>query len=251
MKQAPQMSRLLDWVSVRVPGSTLSCYTATCEHFQGGTGIQVDASTVLQADMDPSRQLLLLLEFSDMLRISLAGNLKDYEVVNAAGELVCGDKVFYGAYPAAYAESPLETVNYAACHDNETLFDQVRLTGTPHSAGYAISYAICSVPHLKQKHVSNTSSAKLLKAPHQASTNPLDMTVQIIMKAAAEEDIETRVRRCWLASALVAFSQGVAFFHAGDEILRSKSLDRDSYNSGKSLQQYAYQRRLPHMEWSH
>ena len=53
-----------------------------------------------------------------------------------------------------------------------------------------------------------------------------------MMKAAAEEDVETRVRRCWLASALVAFSQGVAFFHAGDEILRSKSLDRDSYNSG-------------------
>ena len=56
--------------------------------------------------------------------------------------------------------------------------------------------------------------------------------VQIIMKSAEEESIETRVRRCWLASALVALSQGVAFFHAGDEILRSKSLDRDSYNSG-------------------
>lgn len=62
-----------------------------------------------------------------MLRISLAGNLKDYEVTNAAGEDVRGDKVFYGAYPAAYAASPIETVNYAACHDNETLFDQARL----------------------------------------------------------------------------------------------------------------------------
>lgn len=55
------------------------------------------------------------------------------------------------------------------------------------------------------------------------------------MKAAAEEDINIRVRRIWLAEALVAFSQGVAFFHAGDEILRSKSLDRDSYNSGLPL----------------
>ena len=75
--------------------------------------------------MDPQRQLALLLEFSDMLRISLAGNLKDFQVVNAAGELVRGDKIFYGAYPAAYAENPWETVNYGACHDNETLFDQV------------------------------------------------------------------------------------------------------------------------------
>ena len=59
--------------------------------------------------------------------------------------------------------------------------------------------------------------------------------VQVIMKSAAEESIEQRIRRCWLASALVAFSQGIAFFHAGDEILRSKSLDRDSYNSGACL----------------
>jgi pullulanase/glycogen debranching enzyme len=27
-------------------------------------------------------------------------------------------------------------------------------------------------------------------------------------------------------------AQGIPFFHAGDELLRSKSLDRDSYNSG-------------------
>ena len=37
-----------------------------------------------QADLDPQRQLALLLEFTDMLRISLAGNLKDFELVNAA-----------------------------------------------------------------------------------------------------------------------------------------------------------------------
>jgi pullulanase/glycogen debranching enzyme len=55
------------------------------------------------------------------------------------------------------------------------------------------------------------------------------------MKAAAEEDLDARVRRARLALALVALSQGVAFFHAGDEILRSKSLDRDSYNSGSFL----------------
>jgi pullulanase/glycogen debranching enzyme len=35
-----------------------------------------------------------------------------------------------------------------------------------------------------------------------------------------------------MAISLVAFSQGVPFIHAGDEILRSKSLDRNSYNSG-------------------
>lgn len=35
-------------------------------------------------------------------------------------------QVLYGAVPAAYTREPWECVNYAACHDNETLYDQVR-----------------------------------------------------------------------------------------------------------------------------
>ena len=35
-----------------------------------------------------------------------------------------------------------------------------------------------------------------------------------------------------VCTSIVALSQGVPFFHAGDELLRSKSLDRDSYDSG-------------------
>ncbi|HET8797685.1 MAG TPA: alpha-1,6-glucosidase domain-containing protein, partial [Thermoanaerobaculia bacterium] len=41
-----------------------------------------------------------------------------------------------------------------------------------------------------------------------------------------------RVRAHNVALATVAFAQGVPFFHAGTELLRSKSLDRNSYNSG-------------------
>jgi pullulanase/glycogen debranching enzyme len=35
-----------------------------------------------------------------------------------------------------------------------------------------------------------------------------------------------------LALSVPMFSQGIPFFHAGDDILRSKSLDRNSYDSG-------------------
>ena len=41
-----------------------------------------------------------------------------------------------------------------------------------------------------------------------------------------------RVRVQNLGLSLVALGQGVPFFHAGSDILRSKSLDRNSYNSG-------------------
>jgi pullulanase/glycogen debranching enzyme len=43
---------------------------------------------------------------------------------------------------------------------------------------------------------------------------------------------EDRARAQILGAAINVFSQGVAYFHAGIDTLRSKSLDRDSYNSG-------------------
>src|SRR5262249_29160020 len=41
-----------------------------------------------------------------------------------------------------------------------------------------------------------------------------------------------RARVQVLGAALVAFGQGVAYFHAGIDILRSKSMDRNSFDSG-------------------
>ncbi|HEX3765365.1 MAG TPA: pullulanase-type alpha-1,6-glucosidase [Kofleriaceae bacterium] len=43
---------------------------------------------------------------------------------------------------------------------------------------------------------------------------------------------EDRARTQMLAAALDAFSQGVSYFHAGVETLRSKSMDGNSFNSG-------------------
>lgn len=43
---------------------------------------------------------------------------------------------------------------------------------------------------------------------------------------------EDRVRMQQLSLSTVALGQGVSFFHAGTDVLRSKSLDRNSYDSG-------------------
>jgi pullulanase-type alpha-1,6-glucosidase len=45
-------------------------------------------------------------------------------------------------------------------------------------------------------------------------------------------ELEQRARTQTVGLASVMFSQGTPFFHAGSDLLRSKSLDRDSYNSG-------------------
>jgi pullulanase-type alpha-1,6-glucosidase len=56
-----------------------------------------------------------------------------------------------------------------------------------------------------------------------------DVNVLKLPLATSRED---RARVQMLGAALVAFSQGIAYFHAGQDILRSKSMDRNSYDSG-------------------
>ncbi|MFV8781338.1 pullulanase-type alpha-1,6-glucosidase [Microbulbifer sp. SA54] len=54
----------------------------------------------------------------------------------------------------------------------------------------------------------------------------------IQIKANSTATIEDRARIQAFSNALVLFAQGVPFIHAGQDFLRSKSMDRDSYNSG-------------------
>jgi pullulanase-type alpha-1,6-glucosidase len=119
-----------------------------------------------------------LSDYADLIRITLAGNLRNYEFVRGNGDRVLACWVQHNGSAAGYALDPQENVVYVAAHDNETLWD----------------------------------------------------TIQI--KSSAETTLAERVRMNNLALSLVAFSQGVPFFHAGDDLLRSKSFDRNSYNSG-------------------
>lgn len=119
-----------------------------------------------------------LLHLEDLTRLALAATLKDYPLVDQNGHLITGAQLDYNGQPAGYALNPADVVNYAATHDNQTLFDN--------------------------------NQYKLPMA-----TNMPD-----------------RVRVNNLALALIGLAQGIPFFHAGDDLLRSKSFDKNSYNSG-------------------
>lgn len=119
-----------------------------------------------------------LIEYMYWIRVGLAGSLRNYEMLNAAGFPAKGTNIFYNTAPAGYTLDPQETINYVSAHDNETLFDAIQL------------------------------------------------------KAPAEATLAERVRMNNLAVSLVMYGQGVPFFHAGDDMLRSKSMDRNTYNSG-------------------
>jgi pullulanase len=54
----------------------------------------------------------------------------------------------------------------------------------------------------------------------------------IQLKAAASDNIATRARRQVVADSLIALGQGIPFFLGGDDLLRSKDMDNNSYISG-------------------
>jgi pullulanase len=137
-------------------------------------GLHYDPNALAAGQTTPAD----LLRAADLVRVGLAGTLRDYVMTNARDELVPLSRVDYAGQPAGYASQPGEVVNYVENHDNQTLFD-----------------------------------ANVFKLPAGTSR-------------------EDRARVQHLGSAIVAFSQGIAYFHAGQELLRSKSMDRNSYDAG-------------------
>lgn len=134
----------------------------------------LEAQGWVQGQLAPAEMMVA----ADMIRVGLAGSLRDYTMQTHDGQIKSLAGIDYHGQPAGYVSAPGEVVNYVENHDNQTLFDN-----------------------------------NVLKLP----------------RATSRED---RVRVQMLALATTIFSQGIAYFHAGVDILRSKSLDRDSFNSG-------------------
>lgn len=127
---------------------------------------------------DKARPVTDLLRAADLVRVGLAGTLRDYVMTTYDGKQKSLSAIDYGGQPAGYASEPSEVVNYVDNHDNQTLFD-----------------------------------INVYKLPLDTSR-------------------EDRARVQILGAAVTAFSQGVAYFHAGIDTLRSKSMDGNSFDSG-------------------
>jgi pullulanase len=59
-----------------------------------------------------------------------------------------------------------------------------------------------------------------------------DLFDQVQLKSSFGDNIATRARRQIMGMSLVTLGEGVPFFQAGDDMLRSKDMDQNSYNSG-------------------
>jgi pullulanase/glycogen debranching enzyme len=135
-------------------------------------GLVYDRNAVSQASTTD------LLRTADMVRVGLAGSIRNFEMLTYTGERKTLEQIDYAGQPAGYASAPAEVVNYVENHDNQTLYDN-----------------------------------NVFKLPVGTTT-------------------EDRARVQMLGVAITALSQGVAYFHAGVDVLRSKSMDRNSFDSG-------------------
>ena len=59
-----------------------------------------------------------------------------------------------------------------------------------------------------------------------------DLFDAVQLKSNFSDSIATRARRQVMGMSLVTLGQGIPFFQAGDDLLRSKDMDQNSYDSG-------------------
>ena len=136
--------------------------------------------------LDMGQQRGKLLWLGDILRIGLAGNLRDWRFTDHRGNRVRGGDIQFKGGAVGYARDPEDNVNYVSAHDGYTLWDALQA-----------------------------------KLPFHTRTREPDTV-----------PMQERVDRQVLALGLVALSQGIPFFDSGAELLRSKSGDQNSYDSG-------------------
>lgn len=79
-----------------------------------GNGLHWVPNTERGAD---ANSLSDYLSRADRSRISLAGTLSDYRIINSSGEAVVGSSL------GGYADDPADIINYVSKHDNQTLWD--------------------------------------------------------------------------------------------------------------------------------
>ena len=76
-------------------------------------------------------------------------------------------------------------------------------------------------------------TATPIEAVNYASAHDNQILFDTIQVKASEQDSSaTRARRQVLANSLIELGQGIPFFTAGDDLLRSKDMDGNSYDSG-------------------
>lgn len=166
--------------------------------------------------------------FNDVVRDAIKGSVFDATSVgwatdskgNSNGSYYKVQESLLGYTPGS-SKDPLKSIAYVSCHDNNTLFDKLKLSVTSFD-----------------------------------NNNP------VLETEIPAEELENAAKLSVFASSIVFTAQGVSFMNAGDEILRTKVLNKDfgdleadhlklshnSYNTSYHSNQLDYSRKIEHMD---
>ncbi|MCM3785656.1 type I pullulanase [Neobacillus mesonae] len=157
--------------------------------------------------------------FNDHYRSAVKGDNDGGASGFATGWWGLEREVLTGVQGAIYdfTHDPSETINYVTAHDNLNLWDKVVTSqGLRHQLQFSEWHD--GVPALGI-------------APVEAVMNA-DPYRYVDSSKLFDNDT---VRRSLLANGMIITSQGIPFIHAGDELMRSKYGDHNSYRSGDAV----------------
>ncbi|WP_458121532.1 type I pullulanase [Paenibacillus sp. Z6-24] len=157
--------------------------------------------------------------FNDNFRSAIKGGSDDETRGFATGEFGKEGDLVKGIYGSIgdFTDHPSESINYVTAHDNLNLWDKiVRVSGAEEKLSFL---------HMDNGRLPD--GRDVAEAVEQA--NPY--------KYVDPNDVLAHewVRRSILANGIVLTSQGIPFIHAGDELLRSKYGDHNSYRSPDAI----------------
>ena len=153
--------------------------------------------------------------FNDNIRTAIKGSNREEDGAFVAGVEGFETDIVEGVYGSIHtiAAQPSESLNYVTAHDDLNLWDKITYSYGMRKEDGLIDYSRIG-----------------------GATD--DVYETIVKNANLHHDVvegeeleNERVRSCILANGIVLTSQGIAFFHAGDEFLRSKFGDHNSYIS--------------------
>lgn len=172
--------------------------------------------------------------FNDNLRGAIKGGSDDASKGFATGETGLESKIVAGVKGSVddFTDSPSETINYVTAHDNLALWDKIiRTQGTDAE---------------KAEGFLNIDGG-VLKGD-DAATYKDDVAAAVAGKTKPHSSVDKAnvlanetVKRDLLANAIVFTSQGIPFIQAGEEMLRTKYGEKNSYLGPDAINQLRWQ----------
>ncbi|WP_335870594.1 type I pullulanase [Bacillus sp. 2205SS5-2] len=169
--------------------------------------------------------------FNDNFRGAIKGGSDDASKGFATGQPGTEANVVTGVKGAIddFTNGPTETINYVTAHDNLNLWDKIIKTqGLEDEEGFL---QILN-GELQGEDAIAYSSVKQAVEEKTKSHHAIDPS-----NVLANETVQ----RSLLANGIVLTSQGIPFIHAGDELLRTKFGDHNSYKSPDSINQIRWE----------